>query len=85
MNDWHAFQSRHLNGGSYDAESRMLTIQFTNGAVYQYANVPQTVADSLFQTGSSQDYFNDKIRSVYPFTKIADGQTRSGRRSARRY
>jgi len=82
---WQAFQSRHLLGGKYDATTRVLTIQFVNGAVYNYFNVPDTAADSLFQTGSSQDYFNDKIKGRYSYTKIADGSTRGGRRSRRRF
>jgi len=80
---WRAFQSRHLNGGDYDPETRILTIQFVNGAIYRYAGVPQTVADTLFQSGSSRDYFNDRIKGVYPYAKVADGMTRSGRPSRR--
>jgi hypothetical protein len=79
-----AFQSRHLYGGDYDPELQILTIQFTNGAIYQYGGVPQTAADSLFQTGSSQDYFNDKIKGVYPYAKVQDGTTKSGNVSRRR-
>ena len=79
---WQAFQSRHLNGGDYDPDTRVLTIQFVNGAVYNYYEVPQTVADILFQTSSSQDYFNDKIKGVYVYRKMADGASqRTGRRS----
>jgi len=81
---WHTFQSRHLYGGEYDAETQSLTIQFVNGAIYRYSGVPQDAADSLFQSGSSRDYFNDKIKGRYQYTKLADGVTRSGRRSHRR-
>jgi hypothetical protein len=79
---WRAFQSKHLNAGDYDPESRVLTIQFVNGAVYNYYDVPQTTADILFQTGSSQEYFNDHIKGVYQYMKVADGMSqRTGRRS----
>jgi|HubBroStandDraft_6_1064221.scaffolds.fasta_scaffold2902692_2 hypothetical protein len=79
---WRAFQSKHLNGGDYDPESRTLTIQFTNGAVYNYYGVPQTTADILFQTGSSQDYFNDHVRNSFRYVKVASGMSQStGRRS----
>jgi KTSC domain len=80
---WQAFQSRHLSGGDYDPATESLTIQFVNGAIYRYRGVPQTAADSLFQTGSSRDYFNDKIKDRYPHEKLLDGVTKSGRRSAR--
>jgi KTSC domain len=80
----HTFQSRHLNQAEYDPASQVLTIQFVNGALYQYHGVPRTKADILFQTGSSQDYFNDSIKGVYRFTRLSAGRTKTGRRSTRR-
>lgn len=82
---WRGLQSRHLNGADYDSEAQTLAIQFVNGAVYTYSRVPQTVADTLFQTGSPGSYFHDKIRGNYPETKMVSGQTKSGRRSTRRF
>lgn len=78
------FQSSHLHQGSYDDETETLTIMFTNGAVYNYYRVPPASADSLFQSGSSQDYFNLKIKGVYAYAKMSDGTTRTGRKSRRR-
>jgi hypothetical protein len=82
---WRGLQSRHLNAGDYNPEQQTLAIQFVNGAVYNYMRVPQTVADTLFQTGSPGSYFHDKIRGNYPETKMVSGQTKSGRRSTRRF
>ena len=82
---WHVFQSSHLNGGDYDPESKSLLIQFVNGAIYRYSDVPQHAADSLFQSGSSQDYFNDHIKGRYEYVKVVEGQTKTGRRSRRRF
>lgn len=81
---WHIFQSRHLYGGDYDSATQTLVIQFVNGAIYRYSGVPETAADALFQSGSSRDYFNDKIKGRYPYAKLVDGMTKSGRRSVRR-
>ena len=78
---WRGLQSRHLNGADYDPEAQTLAIQFVNGAVYTYNRVPQTVADTLFQTGSPGSYFHDKIRGNYPEMKVVSGTTKSGRRS----
>lgn len=78
----HVFQSTHINQAEYDPDTKILVMQFTNGSVYNYFDVPQTTVDTLFQTGSSQDYFNDHIKSRYRYMKIADGQSkRTGRRS----
>jgi hypothetical protein len=83
---WRALQSGHMYGADYDPESQILIIQFNNGAVYRtISRVPQTVVDSFFQSGSPGSFFHAKIENVYGMVKIADGTTRSGRRSRRRY
>lgn len=78
----HTFQSRNLQRAEYDPESGTLRIQFANGAIYDYYSVPQTTVDKLFQTGSSQDYFNDHVKERYSYRKMAAGVSRNtGRRS----
>jgi hypothetical protein len=86
---WRALQSGHLNGIEYDDESmepQQVTVQFTNGAVYQTGSpVPRTVIDSWIQSPSAGSYFHDKIKDRYGMVKVADGTTKSGRRSRRRF
>jgi hypothetical protein len=80
-----ALQSRHLSGADYDPGTQSLSIQFVNGAVHRYLNVPQTTADTLFQVSSPGTYFHDKIRGKYREMQIAAGSTKSGGRSRRRF
>lgn len=80
-----ALQSRHMYGADYDTDAQALTIQFVNGAVHRYLNVPQTTADTLFQVSSPGTYFHDKIRGNYREFQVASGSTKSGRRSRRRF
>lgn len=82
---WRAFQSRHLNGGDYDPNTQTLTIQFVNGAIHTYHGVGPTEADTLFQTSSPGTYFHAKIRGKYRERKIAEGTTKSGRRSRKQF
>jgi hypothetical protein len=82
---WRVFQSHHLNGGDYDPQTKTLTIQFVNGAVHNYHGVPQTIADTLFQSSSPGSYFHAKIRGKYSERQMAQGVTKSGRRSQRRF
>jgi hypothetical protein len=65
-------QSSHLSSYSYDADSQTLTIQFHNGAIYQYTNVPATEYDNFKQSGGTGTYFVHKIKHQYPMTKIFD-------------
>jgi hypothetical protein len=83
---WRALQSGHLYGADYDEESKVLTVQFANGAIYRSTSpVPQTVVDTLFQIASPGSYYHMKLKAGYGMIRIADGTTKSGRRSRRRF
>jgi KTSC domain len=82
---WQALQSHHWNAGGYDADSATLTVQATNGAMYQARGVPQTVADTFFQTSSPGAFWHDKIKTKYTVVKTADGMTKTGRKSRKQF
>jgi hypothetical protein len=42
-------QSSAIRSVGYDAESRTLELEFPNGRVYQYANVPRSAYDWLLK------------------------------------
>lgn len=65
-------QSSHLQSYQYDPNTETLTIQFVNGAVYQYAGVPITEFHNMAQSGGGGTYFWTKIRDKYPTTKIVE-------------
>lgn len=65
-------QSSHLQSYQYDPDSQVLTVEFVNGAIYQYSGVPHTEYWNLAQNGGSGVYFASKIRNSYPFQKIFD-------------
>jgi hypothetical protein len=46
----------------YDAVQEILEIEFPNGAVYQYFNVPAQVAHGLLTAASHGLYFHEHIR-----------------------
>lgn len=86
---WRALQSRHLSGIEYDPDDmnpQYVTVSFVNGAMYRTAApVPRTTIDSWVQSSSAGSFFHDKIEQVYGMVKMADGTTKTGRRSARRF
>ena len=65
-------QSSHLQQYDYDPDSQTLTVQFQDGTVYNYANVPQTEFWNLQKAGGSGVYFVNKIRNRFPTTKVYD-------------
>lgn len=65
-------QSSHLQSYEYEPDSQTLTIQFQNGTIYQYDQVPVNVFYSMVQSGGAGTYFHAKIRDQYPMRKIFD-------------
>jgi len=62
-----ALKSSNLAGYDYDAENRMLTIQFQNGGTYIYNGVEPEVAAGLGDASSPGSYFHQKIKGRYPY------------------
>ncbi len=54
----------------YDPDSCTLEMEFNNGALYQYAGVPQAEYDALMGAASHGQYFNANIKHTYPGTKL---------------
>ena len=61
-----------LGATSYDAESKVLTVSFSDGDKYAYAEVPQATVDELNKAESKGEYFNKNIRGKYTATKVSE-------------
>lgn len=53
----------------YDAEKKILRVEFKNGGIYQYNDVPETAYKALKETPSVGQYFNTHIRDKYGFDR----------------
>jgi hypothetical protein len=54
----------------YSPLSGTLEIEFTNGSLYQYSDVPESVYRDLMAASSHGTYFNEHIREWYRSRKI---------------
>lgn len=54
----------------YDANSRILEVEFTRGAVYQYYDVPSDEYDSFIASNSKGQYFNSRIKNGYSCSQM---------------
>jgi len=63
-------ESTTLRSAGHDAQSAVLELQFRNGAIYHYFLVPRRVYRRLLQADSKGGYFNQNIRSRYPYECI---------------
>jgi hypothetical protein len=62
--------SSNIHAVGYDSESQSLEVEFTTGAVYNYAYVPSTEHEGLMNAGSKGKYFNANIKNRYQFVKL---------------
>lgn len=63
-------QSSQLSEVGYDPETKKLEIQFKNGAVYEYDNVPQSTYDELMAAESVGAYFNKFVKWGFVYRKL---------------
>ena len=64
-------ESSNLESVGYDTETQMLEVEFKDGRIYQYDNVPITVYNNLMEADSPGGYFNRNIKYGYSFVPVA--------------
>lgn len=62
--------SSNIASIGYDADSQTLEIEFLNGGVYQYFDVPQHVHEELMNASSHGQYLAQNIKGIYRFSKV---------------
>lgn len=62
--------SSNIASIGYDANSQTLEIEFLNGGVYQYFDVPQHVHEELMNASSHGQYLAQNIKGIYRYTKV---------------
>ncbi|MFD1000354.1 KTSC domain-containing protein [Ohtaekwangia kribbensis] len=63
-------QSTNIASIGYDASTMTLEIEFLNGNVYQYLDVPQSVSDALMATQSYGQYLAEHIKGKYRYVRV---------------
>ncbi|MBK5210076.1 MAG: KTSC domain-containing protein [Flavobacteriaceae bacterium] len=65
-----AVSSSNIASVGYDAENKILEIEFHHGGIYQYFNVPKKIYDGLMDAESKASYFYHNIRENNNYQKI---------------
>jgi hypothetical protein len=69
-------RSAKLKAAAYDERARRLEIEFANGDVRTYKDVPPEVARRLFASPNAEPYWEDRIAEEYPYeTRRGGGDT----------
>lgn len=63
--------SSNIASIGYDPSQRILEIEFNDGSIYQYDNVPQGEYDGLMNASSHGQYFHQHIKDVYSYRRIS--------------
>lgn len=62
--------SSNLAAIGYDASQQVLEIEFLNGGVYRYFDVPEGLFDQLMAAGSHGSFFSQNIRNQFQFERL---------------
>jgi len=62
--------SSNLVSVGYEPASETLEIEFKNGRIYQYYNVPQIVYETLIIDPSPGTYFNANVRDSFACARM---------------
>lgn len=64
--------SSNLAAVGYDSNSQIMRVEFNNGGIYEYYNVPQEKYEELIVASSVGSYFHHNIKNGgYKFSKIS--------------
>lgn len=58
-------QSEAIKSFDYDTDKKILKIEFNNGGIYKYLDVPKSIYKGLKEAGSVGQYFNSNIREKF--------------------
>lgn len=60
----------NIRSAGYDARSRVLEIEFTNGGICQYSGVSEEVYRRLMNAPSPGSYFRDEIEESFTAKRL---------------
>lgn len=62
--------SSNITSIGYDEDSETLEIEFHNGGVYQYFDIPKGVYDEIMAADSHGGYLAANIKGTYRYSKV---------------
>jgi hypothetical protein len=68
--DWIQLASSNLSRARYDPDTSTLEIEFKDGRVYQYFDVPPQVFEGLLSAESHGGFLHSQIKGHYRYVRI---------------
>jgi len=70
--DRQPLSSSNIRSAGYDAEKRILEVEFASGSIYHYFDVPVQTFNSLLSASSPGKYFQSVVRRAgYEFVRVS--------------
>lgn len=63
-------QSSNIESIGYDSGRQTLEIEFLNGSIYQYFDIPQHIYDGLMGADSQGKFLAANIKGYYRYSKV---------------
>lgn len=64
--------SSNIKSVGHDPKTNTLAVEFNNGSLYHYHDIPKTVHQELMSAKSVGSHLNKNIRGSYKYTKQDD-------------
>ncbi len=62
--------SSNIDSIGYDAGLGVLEIEFLDGGIYRYYNVPESIYVGIMNAPSCGRYFHQRVKDVFNSTKV---------------
>ncbi|WAH58490.1 KTSC domain-containing protein [Pseudomonas silvicola] len=62
--------SSNVESVGYEGDSETLEVEFKNGALYQYFDVPQSIFEGLISADSVGGYLAENVKGVYRYSRV---------------
>ena len=62
--------SSNVASVGYDATTQTLEVEFLNGSVYQYYDVPEHMFESMMRAPSKGVFLNANIKDRYAYSRV---------------
>ncbi len=68
--NWISVVSSNISRIAYNENDQFLYVEFLNGSIYVYKNVPSVIFNELMISPSHGSYLSRQIKPFYPYEKI---------------
>lgn len=63
-------ESSNISGFGYEENTRTLRVEFKNGSLYDYFDIPEFIFDGMRSAGSKGQYLAQNIKGTYRYAKV---------------